>query len=102
MFFAWNNMHLPFAEIAAKLGHDDVSKLTPIDIALEVLKSYLFYGHQLSAATNFLFSFRINRSLCTNFLNTTSLSLCSRSTRSRALSWKTASPAHKQNRKLNG
>jgi hypothetical protein len=30
------NLHLPFAEISSKLGHDDVSKLTPIDIAIEV------------------------------------------------------------------
>ena len=63
--FAWNNkyLYLPFPEIASKLGHDDVSKLTPIDIALEVLKFYLFHGHQLGAATSFLFSLQINISL---------------------------------------
>jgi hypothetical protein len=51
-------MYLPFAEIACKLGHDDVSKLTPIDIALEV---YFFFT--FSMATNFRFSFQMNRSL---------------------------------------
>jgi hypothetical protein len=57
------NLHFPFADIASKLGHDDVSKLTPIDIALEVLKFCPFYGHQLCATTNFLFSFQMKRSL---------------------------------------
>uniref|UniRef100_A0A453PJR3 shikimate kinase n=2 Tax=Aegilops tauschii subsp. strangulata TaxID=200361 RepID=A0A453PJR3_AEGTS len=55
--YANADVRVSLEEIASKLGHDDVSKLTPIDIALEVLKRgivvwvphKIFYFHSTSA-----------------------------------------------------
>jgi hypothetical protein len=72
--------HLLTAEIASKLGHDDVSKLTPTDIAIEV-RTRTFYSYRLLQREFHLFSYKDHgETLPTK----NCLLLCSLFTRSRA------------------